>query len=640
MVNRSAKSIYMLAMLMIPLLLIGSPNHGTAAADPLLEGSVTYIDNVPLSETDSNYVQVGTQVTISVYANGTSGFVNGSDVTITAVGNASDYGTFDGSIPAKTPYSGTTDVYGFFNVTWQLPSSAPTEPMYLEVNIVNDTNTGNFTYPVVITDSPLDLSTSTLSAASSTIYSGRTTQITAIAGTPSSASNLENIPVALSSNLTGSADFTPNAGPTNAEGRFDSMWQAPSDNLPYTIEITATFTAVNGATFNVSIIVNVVPVDFSLSTISFSPDLVSPSANTTATITAQGTSGTVADAIVSITTDPIADVSNGGILTTDANGQAVFNITAPLVSANTTINVTVVINDAFSNATIQFTGSFKVVPDLNTVVITANATTVNKGEAVELTVTVTHDDSPVVGADVTAIVSEFEGRFLLSNSTSDSGVTDASGQVTFIWIADLNPLPVVGSDILIGFSVDDHSTPVVSTDFTIHVNPDTSGLVVDVQTNTVAIYPGDEILFVVTAKNNGVAQEGETVRIYSNVPVTVGYFVTSDGNVSETLNATDENGIAIFVWDSSASLEPLENTTIQFTVEVSFIDENELVTEKIDVTLMPKSTETTGPTTPTTSGSGDGGGFDITEGNTLYYLLGGAFVVVLMGGTVVILRKK
>lgn len=631
-----------LVLLLVPLALMANTTPSSAAA---VADSYIVLDGTVVDDTDTTYVQSGHIIRIDAIAWNVDTPVDPSEAFVRIEGpvvgefhlNPSAEGFSDNEYYGPIP-----DGEGAGNHSiWWTPAAVTDETeVTLHVNVTSESDFQYLNTTIMITNQPLDLSDSVLLPETTIVFTGQGLVLTAQVGSPVPDLDLAGINVFFDNNMTGTAGFSPASGISDASGQVGTLWTVPAAENNTVVNITATFSGTIGQEeYNSSVLVTIVDIDLSESTLVLAPDTVLGGHTATATVRAFGENGAVPGAIVTLTCDPEGLVEfdpPSGSQNTDANGYAVFTLTAPDVLTETIANISALVA-MLPGDPIVLSENLTISPDLNTVVVQANATVVDKGDYVAFNVTVTHDSVPVVGADVTALVSESDGYFLPGELTTVSDVTDASGFVEFVWVANMTPFAVTGSNVLIGITVDDHSTPAVTTDLQVHVNPDESGCVMTVGVSATTIYPGESVAILIGATNNGIAQENETVEIVT----TYGHFYST--NELDAMGQTDADGLAAFVW-VCPNVTILEQFTVEITVEVNFIDESLTRDDTITITVVPHGATTSTGGTDSTTGSGDGDDSNfmdtLTEGNNLWIILGGAAAVALAGGSVVILRRK
>jgi hypothetical protein len=218
--------------------------------------------------------------------------------------------------------------------------------------------------------------------------------------------------------------FSPSSGTTDSAGSWSTTFTAPNVTSSGYVRITARASKngyADGADFAyIEVLARLIL------EVTMDVDTVKSEGMASALAHVSCNSTPVSDAQVSITATEGTFNQETGF--SDANGDIVFNFTAPKTTAtqlNVTITATAVKTGYFEG---QDQTSLIVNPKLLTVQITSPAMMESKTDS-QITVLVTDDATPLGGVNVT-ITSNGGGTFL-----TNTGITDANGSSIFIFTA-------------------------------------------------------------------------------------------------------------------------------------------------------------------------------------------------------------
>jgi hypothetical protein len=370
--------------------------------------------------------------TITVTVQGTGGQVEGASVGIFVEG---------GEFPDSTNiYNDTSDSNGEVIVDWKAPL-VDYDLYYNFTATIKMAGSTNVTRTTQVLVQPLDFSGSTVEALPSEINENATTTILVTA--QGAGGIIEGANVELTG-IGGTFDSTmtdQSTGQTNSSGQYSDDWTAPAVTVStnYTIVLAITYDGTN-ATFTTEINVTVVPVEGQLVLdLAVSPGYtleVGQVATIDVTVKDQLTNTTIADAYVVFSAIDGLFTENGLDLYadyTDAQGKITAHwetatLDPGILGTDYVIDLTA---SKISYQTNDTSLTFRVQEGELNVTITSDATAIDLGDSVAITVTVKLDNSPINNAHVTIIAQS--GNFTGSSDMTIDGYTNDQGIFTATW---------------------------------------------------------------------------------------------------------------------------------------------------------------------------------------------------------------
>ena len=257
-------------------------------------------------------------------------------------------------------------------------------------------------------------------------------------------------------------------------------------------------------------------------------------------------------------------VMNTYTATTNANGQAVFNYTAPSVLPSDDINLTFSFDNATDpkpqNVTVQFGVSSAPVDttDIELKAVPSYITVAEGGESKVLSL-FAWDDGKKSPVNNMVIKADF---FDPVNGTLNtySAVTNDGGQAVFNYTAPTT-LPAGEANITFGFdNATDAKKLQVTVQFGVPTSPiDTTNMSLNLTPKSLNITPisGAQTIVVYASRDGDVLE---------NIPLSADFFPTEYGTLENYSAVTDQNGRAIFVYTPPAVL-PADDVNITFSVD-------------------------------------------------------------------------
>ena len=567
------------------------------------------------------------EISITVWANGTSGDVNGASVNISCTS-----GYF--SATADLWDVDTTDSNGLVSFDWYAPDT-PTEVSPINVtfsaDITSDTN--NFVVEKNVTVHPIDFSTSFMYANPTELYELHNASVTIYANSSIFPNRIEGVTVDLicdEGNFLDSGTATTSVT-TNYWGWVNVIWQANLSVIisnPLTVNLTADLSytgKIVSNSLNEEIVVN--PMDINSSTLEVSDTTVGGGYPVIVTARAVGDYGPVSH------TEVLLDALDGEFTNgetnitalTDSNGYFVTTWTSPEVGSP----LEIVITSIFRFPTTILLNELNITIDVlafshnfTNILLNANATTATVGEHILLSMeTFNEIGQPVAYANATFTAPA--GTFIGSGTDTIELITDAAGSVSVVWDTSDISAPIGGFDYHIDLSLIKEYYNTNSSVITVHVNPDVLTLETASSADPLSIIKGANVTITVHVTANGLDIEGATVQILAQA----GVFEYSSTEIAS--KNTDASGIVIFTWITSSMTVTVERD-FEFSIQASLPGYTYSDVEYISITVEPDETQTTDPP------DGDG----LTTGEKLGILLGAVGGVLLIGTIVYMVLKK
>ncbi|MHA1552028.1 MAG: hypothetical protein ACTSQC_08790 [Candidatus Heimdallarchaeaceae archaeon] len=567
------------------------------------------------------------RISITVWAKGTSGDVNGASVNISCPS-----GYF--SATADVWDEDTTDSNGLVSFYWYAPDT-PTEISPINVtfsaNITSDID--NFVVEKNITVHPIDFSTSFMYANPTELYELHNASITVYANTSIFPNRIEGVTVDLicdEGNFLDSGTATTSVT-TNYWGWVTVNWQANLSIIisnPITVNLTADLSytgKIVSTSLNEEIIVN--PMDINSSTLEVSDTTVGGGYPVTVTSRAVGDYGPVSY------TEVLLDALDGEFTNgetnitalTDSNGYFVTTWTSPEVGTDLEIVITSIFRFPTTtlfkeiNVTIEvqaFSHNF------TNILTYTNTTTATVGDYILLSMETFNEIGQLV-ADTNVTFNAPAGTFVGSGTDTIELITDATGSVSVVWDTSNIIAPIGGFDYLIDLTLIKEYYNTNSSSITVHVNPDVLTLETASSADPLSIIKGANVTITVHVTANGLDIEGATVQILAQA----GVFEYSSTEIAS--KNTDASGIVTFTWITNSMTVTVERD-FEFSIQASLPGYTDSDVEYISITVEPDEAQTTDPP------DGDG----LTTGEKIGILLGAVGGVLLIGTIVYMVLKK
>lgn len=221
---------------------------------------------------------------------------------------------------------------------------------------------------------------------------------------------------------------------------------------------------------------------------------------------------------------------------TDSTGHFTATFTAPAVTEATNVRIISRASKAGYSDGSDY-GYLQVLPTLS-VQITVEPDAVKSGGTANVTLNVTHSGQPISDADV-KVSSDVNGNF-----SATSGVTDANGDVTFVFTA---PSVNEEANITVTAAVEKPGYAVCEGNVTVSVSPRVFTVLVTATPSIVESEAASTVTVYVTSDGKPVV----------NVSVSV---TTETGAFSETTGLTDSNGYCTFLFTAPRATAPLTIT--------------------------------------------------------------------------------
>jgi hypothetical protein len=365
--------------------------------------------------------------------------------------------------------------------------------------------------------SPLFVS---LESSNSTVYEGDQVSVAVYVTNGTAAMN--NTMVTMFSVRGG--EFTQPYGSTNASGYFVTTFTAPNVTEMANIRICARASK-NGTQYTDGSgyeYLEVLP--FLSVQITVEPDVIKSEGVATVTVLVKSNEQTIANAIVTVSSDigSISPVSGS----TDLNGNFSAVFTAPQTTTSMSATITAVAaKSTYMSGMGQTVATIQ--PKIPIVQVNAAPSVTFSEAKPTVTVHVEYDTVPLVGASVT--MSADNGNF-----STTTGVTDVYGNVTFVFTAprvnQQSNIVITAQATMVGYAEGQGQLAVV-------VNPRTF----NVQITAPTIRSRDSATFtvLVTCKEDGSPVGDATVAMSS-----------SEGNFPLTTKSTDSTGTCTFVFNA------------------------------------------------------------------------------------------
>jgi hypothetical protein len=308
-------------------------------------------------------------------------------------------------------------------------------------------------------------------------------------------------------------NFTETSGLTDANGQFVTTFIAPDVIDITNIRIVARASKTGYADGSDYEYLEVSP---SLSVqITVTPNVIKSEETANVLVLVKSNEETVDNASVTISS------SSGNLSTetgtTDLSGTVSLDFTAPMTVAllNVTITATAT-KDGYMNGAGETV--ITVEPKILSVQITANANTTISEAALNLTVHVEYEGSPIVGANVTLTAAN--GSFSIT-----TGLTDNYGNITSVFTA-----PPVNSQSLIVITAHASKAAYADGQGQLEIADDPRTFSIQISASTVISGKSANIIVNVTCVEDSTSVAGATVTISS----TYGDFTTITGTTSQT----------------------------------------------------------------------------------------------------------
>jgi len=567
------------------------------------------------------------RISITVWAKGTSGDVNGALVNISCPS-----GYFSATLDVWE--TDTTDSNGLVSFHWYAPDT-PTEisPIIVTFSADITSDTDNFIVEKNITVHPIDFSTSFMYANPTELYELHNASVTVYANTSIFPNRIEDVTVDLicDEGIFLDSGTATTSVTTNYWGWVTVTWQANLSIIissPLTVNLTAdlSYTGKTVSTsLNEEIIVN--PMDIDSSTLEVSDTTVGGGYPVTVTARAVGDYGSVSH------TEVLLDALDGEFTNgetnitalTDSNGYFVTMWTSPEVGTDLEIVITSIFRFPTTtlfkeiNVTIEvqaFSHNF------TNILTYSNATTATVGDYVLLSMETFNEIGQLV-ADVNVTFTAPAGTFIGSGTDTIELITDVTGSVSVVWDTSNIIAPIGGFDYHIDLSLIKEYYNTNTSVIIIHVNPDVLTLETVSSTDPLSIIKGANVTITVHVTANGLNIEGATVQILAQAGI---FEYSSTEIVAKNTNAS---GIVTFTWITSSMTVTVERD-FEFSIQASLPGYTDSDVEYISITVEPDETQTTDPP------NGDG----LTTGEKLGILLGAVGGVLLIGTIVYMVLKK
>jgi parallel beta-helix repeat protein len=321
-----------------------------------------------------------------------------------------------------------------------------------------------------------------------------------------------------------SGTFTPTTGLTDSNGQLQTTFTAPQVTDATCVRLIATATQ-TGTYADGSSHANVEVLPPLHVEIINSPSAIKSNSTATLTFLVSGSAGQpLPDATVTATTDQGTLTTTTE--TTDANGTATFQLTAPVTTSaiNATITTTAT-KSQYTDATIQTV--VNIVPKILTVQVTASENPTTSETEVTLTVQVTYNLTPVQYANVT-VTTQNQGTLPQTTAT-----TNDQGLATFTYTTpQVNESTniIITAESTTGYADGQNTLTLTVTpgNITLQVTPDTQTTV-----------PRNTVNLTVTATSNGNPLPDAEITITADA----GTFNTTTAN-------TDQNGACTFTYNA------------------------------------------------------------------------------------------
>ncbi len=536
----------------------------------------------------TGFVLAGSATQIVIEAKNSSGAVPGANAEIVIVPPSGSPGIVGDGITNVSTFPAlfsATNGTGHLVLTWFVPETNVDIPN-VEINVTITDNVGSYQIPtqlVTITPSAVDLDSVEITLNQTTAEPEEDVLITFSAFTTDDAL-LSGIQIAFNatSNL---GTFSVTNAITDNAGQATTVWTAPS-SISAQIEITIQATAqVFSLTYIAKSNITLTPFDFSKSSVNFSSSPVETGSNTSIIVLAKGDSGVVSEADVQITQIDTIGSPYSVQGKTNSTGYAIFSYSAPLVTETTNITFSATISKAGGQGEVNAT--LTVVPILYQIEVAVNASTVDVNQTVEMTITVSYKGSAVNGATIEVSTAQ-GGRFVGTTSDTIQLSSDSEGKAIVRWIADIVPLAIVGSDVILTIQAYGIETGVAIKEQKIHVNPLPTQFTITMNTSKAVYAANEEITIIVKILNQtNMPYEGALITLET----IAGMFKSSNSTSANEL--TNTNGTATFVWMPTGFDKLLEPLELNFTATISISEFNLLLEQFTTVTIEPLNKTTT-----------------------------------------------
>jgi hypothetical protein len=567
-------------------------------------------------------------IELTVYVTGAGGDVNNAIVGINCTSGTFDNSTADSDISS-------TDSVGIASFWWIAPDP-PTELNPIDVkfiaNISHDVDF--FAINQNITVHPIEFSASTMLITPDPIYELHNSSVEVNATSLYEPYGVDGAIIDLTCDEGYFVDTLTATTQLNADssGYATVDWNANLSIVisdPTLVNFTATITY-TGKTANIVLNDNITvnPLDLASSTLLLSSNEVSGSEVVTVTTRAVGTYGPVSNAEIFI--DALDGVFPSGYEnitgTSDSNGYFVTTWTAPEVSANISYDITAEFRYPTTALLETLVDSVLVradVHDFANITVEADASIVDEGELVELTLTVTNELFQFV-EDANATFTAAGGTFVGSGYDNITVQTDASGIAVVTWnTSETNPT-IGGFDFNITVTLIKEYYNTNESSVLVHVNPIIYQLETDSNADPTTITKGANVTITVHVTANGLDVEGATIQILTQSGI---FAVSSEESAAKN---SDASGIVTFIW-ITADMTVSQARDFTFTIGATLPGYDDSTVEEITVHVEPDPAEQTTPTD-------DEGLSSFEKLGVLFGVVGG--IVLLSLGAYLIFRKK
>ncbi len=537
-------------------------------------------------------------------------------------------------LPASSDQIFYTNNTGYLEIKWETPTISADTSVTIKYSITDQDNSGTYTAPdkiVTITHKVLYLDQFELNINKTEVYPDGAVSV-GIYLFSIDGYDVSGINIALSS--TGNiGSFSQTNLITNLLGQANTTWIAPSSiSSNVTFSILAQATLVNNFMLSKSVDLTLVPYDFHDSFITYDTPVISDT-TVSLKITTAGRFGIVPNVQVDILIDSV-NADHGTLSSTsgtsNSDGELSVNWQVPVVPE--TMDFIFILQLSKSGASDEVNQTITVQPISYNVDINVNASSLDVNQTLAININVSYND--LTSDNVNLDISTPLGYFTLSNDKTASVSIGMPGNYTFYWIADLIPIDIIGSDVVISLTVYDNQSSAVNKDINVHVNP-LPPVKYAVSVDHPTFFYNQNVTFtVLVLYNNGT---GFSDAIVSMSGIVGEFDGSSDGLTVQ--GVTDINGMVQFIWSPKGISNPDSNVTLSFDLKINIASLDIVFENTIDIELIPLSSVTANNTIEDTTTSNTNDNFNLF-GNTGLIAALLAILAILGIGSFVILKKR
>jgi parallel beta-helix repeat protein len=406
---------------------------------------------------------------------------------------------------------------------------------------------------------PLDVS---ISLSNYTVGSGEQVSIVAYVTNASDGTPVENANVTFFSVIGGS--FASSSGLTNSTGYFTTTFAAPNVTEISNIAIFAKASKSGYADGSDYKYLEVLP--SLLTQVDVKPAKIKSEETATVTVHVTHNGQPVANASVTVSSDKGSFLTSTGI--TGSKGNVTFVFKAP--QTTTLLNITITADaEKIGYKEAQGQAILTVEPKMLLVNVAAEPLSLTSETTSQVTVTVTHEGTPISGATVN-VLSDGGGNF-----SATTGITDSNGSITFTFKA-----PLVNAPLNITITANATKEGYVSGEDSLQITVSPGTL--NVQVTAVPATIGSEATTTVTVivTHNGTPVEGAVVTITSD-----------SGSFSVIAQTTNASGHSTFVFNAPKTTVQLSVTVIANATKNGYISGENQTLITVTSEVVPEAVE-------------------------------------------------